>query len=98
MPADRNTIEKLKNMAKRMRIDAIELAFKAGKNGAHLGGGLSAIEILAVLYGYTMNYSKEMRHNPNRDRFLLSKGHGTLAYYTALHEAGLISKQKLYNL
>ena len=83
-------------MAKRMRINAIELAHKAGKSGAHLGGGLSAIDIMAVLYGYEMNISNENKLDINRDRFLLSKGHGTLAYYTALYEAGIISKEKLF--
>jgi len=78
-----------------MREEALELARSAGKNGAHLGGGLSAIEIMAVLYGYVMNIPQN-RLDPNRDRFILSKGHGTLAYYPALYEAGLITKEKLH--
>lgn len=71
--------------AKNMRRLAIEMAYKAGNNGAHLGGGLSIIEIMAAIYS---NY------NPN-DRVILSKGHGTLGYYTALAEFGFISKEKL---
>jgi len=84
-------------MAARMREHAIKLAYQAGKNGAHLGGGLSSIEILAALYGHAMNISKETLTDLNRDRFLLSKGHGTLAYYPALFEAGLISRDELYS-
>lgn len=89
------TVEELNQMAERMRETALELAHNAGKNGAHLGGGLSAIEIMAVLYGYVMNIPQD-QSDLNRDRFILSKGHGTLAYYTALYEAGLITKEKLY--
>lgn len=85
----------LEQMAKRMRVTALNLAYHAGKKGAHLGGGLSAIEILAALYGYAMNITYDTRMAPERDRFLLSKGHGTLAYYPALFEAGLISRETL---
>ena len=85
----------LEQMAHRMRLAAIELAHRAGKKGAHLGGALSAIEIMAALYGYAMNISYDNRMAPDRDRFLLSKGHGTLAYYPALFEAGLLSKDTL---
>jgi transketolase len=82
-------------MAARMRRTALDLAYSAGPNGAHLGSGLSIIEIMAVLYGGILNIDP---HNPrweDRDRFILSKGHGTLGYYTALAEAGLISSDEL---
>ncbi|MGO5115125.1 transketolase [Candidatus Avoscillospira sp. LCP25S3_F1] len=85
----------LEQMAHRMRVATIELAHRAGKKGAHLGGALSAIEIMAALYGYAMNISYDNRMAPDRDRFLLSKGHGSLAYYTALFESGLISRETL---
>ncbi len=96
MGRDLLDITQIAKMAKNMRINAIELAYKAGKSGSHLGGGLSAIEIMASLYGHAMNISKDNITDINRDRFLLSKGHGTLAYYTALYEAGLITKEKLF--
>ena len=89
------TTKALEDMAARMRKNAIELAHQAGRNGAHLGGGLSAIEILAVLYGYEMRFDTQNLTNMNRDRFILSKGHATLAYYTALHEAGILSEETL---
>lgn len=85
----------LEQMAQRMRVAALDLAYHAGKKGAHLGGALSAIEIMAALYGYAMNVMYDNRTAPERDRFLLSKGHGTLAYYPALCEAGLISRETL---
>ncbi len=88
-------INKLQEMAKHMRLKAIELAHQSGKNGAHLGGGLSAIEILAVLYGHVLELTSENVRCNSRNRFVLSKGHGTLAYYTALMEAGILSKEMI---
>jgi transketolase len=88
-------IEMLQEMAKRMRCKAIELAYKAGKNGAHLGGGLSSIEIMAVMYGHVLGLTSENIKNECRNRFVLSKGHGTLAYYTALMETGILSEEML---
>ena len=85
----------LEKMAHRMRETALRLAYGAGKKGAHLGGGLSCIEILAALYGHAMNISPENKNDLHRDRFLLSKGHGTLAYYPALMEAGLMTEEEL---
>ena len=55
------------------------------------------MEILAVLYGTVMNISKASLENPDRDRFIISKAHGVLAYYTALYEAGIISKDQLFS-
>jgi transketolase len=89
------TLHDMQLMAARMRRTALDLAYSAGHNGAHLGSGLSIIEIMAVLYGGILNIDP---HNPRweeRDRFILSKGHGTLGYYTALAEAGLISREEL---
>ena len=42
---------KLTDMAKRMRLNGLEIAFSTGNKGAHVGGGCSCMEILAVLYG-----------------------------------------------
>ena len=81
-------IERINALAKKMRISAIEMGHAAGRKGAHFGGGLSCIEILACLYGGIMNIDP---HNPtrdNRDVFILSKAHGVLALYTALAHTG----------
>jgi transketolase len=88
-------IKNIKPMADRMRKKALQLAFSAGNNGAHLGSGLSIIEIMAVLYGGIMKIDPKNPRWEGRDRFILSKGHGTLGYYTALEEAGLISDEEL---
>ncbi|MCI8744908.1 MAG: transketolase [Lachnospiraceae bacterium] len=82
-------------MAKRMRLKALDMAFHAGKAGAHLGGGLSSIEILAVLYGEIARLDCSNPYWEDRDRILISKAHCVLAYYTALNEAGFITDEEL---
>ena len=82
-------------IAQRMRLKALEMAFKSGKNGAHLGGGLSAIEILATLYGKVLNVNPLNPFDENRDRLIISKGHCVLAYYTALLEKGFMTEDDL---
>jgi transketolase len=79
-----------------MRRDIIELAFLAGYNGAHIAPSLSIVEILAVLYHYFLNYDITNHFWELRDRFILSKGHGALALYTALKSCGIITKEMLY--
>lgn len=82
-------------MAKRMRLKALEMAYKSGKNGAHLGGGLSAIEILATLYHNILQVDSTNPFDDNRDRLIVSKGHCVLAYYTALYEKGFLNDEDL---
>ena len=88
-------IDQVEVMAKNMRLHALEMAYKAGEKGAHLGGGLSCIEILAVLYGGIASLKSEEPLWKNRDRILISKAHAVLAYYTALNEKGFISTSEL---
>ena len=86
----------LSEMAKRMQINIIKLAYMVGNKGAHIAPALSCNEIMAVLYGCVMHLNPSNPKYDDRDRFLLGKGHGALALYAALHEAGLISKEKLF--
>lgn len=86
---------KLTDMAKRMRLNGLEMAFSTGNKGAHLGGGFSCMEILAVLYGAVLSLDPKNPTDPNRDRFLPSKNHCTLAHFPALYEAGFIPKAEL---
>lgn len=78
-----------------MRLRALEMAYKSGQNGAHLGGGLSAIEIMATLYHDVLHVDPCKPCDENRDRLIVSKGHCVLAYYTALYEKGFLSTQDL---
>lgn len=90
-----NKINDLLLMSKRMRIKALEMAYLAGKNGAHLGGSLSSIEILAVLYGAVARFDNKNPNWDDRDRILISKAHCVLAYYTALYEVGFLTDNDL---
>lgn len=82
-------------MAFRMRRKVLDMALGAGSSAAHIGGGLSMIDITATLYGAIMRHDSKNPLWADRDRFILSKGHGVLGYYTALHEAGYLSEQDL---
>ena len=75
---------------KDIRRRILELAFRAGSNGSHLGGSLSAVEILNTLYhsGFNFNPADEVR-----DRLILSKGHAALALYCVLESVGIITKE-----
>lgn len=74
--------------SKTMRLNVLRLAVQAGAEGkgVHLAPSLSAVEILAALFMEVLR---------PQDVFILSKGHGGLAYYTALREAGVISDEQL---
>lgn len=83
--------------ALRMRRNIIELAWRAGAKGAHLAPSLSIADIMAVLYTRVLKIDPQNPKWPDRDRFLLSKGHGALGCYVAMHEAGVISKEDLFS-
>ena len=88
-------IRNLEDMAVRMRKNVLKMALEAGANSSHFGGGLSIIDITATLYGAIMNLDSNNPEMKNRDRFILSKGHGVLGYYTALSEVGFIPEVDL---
>ncbi len=88
-------IAKIEAHAKNMRKYALEMAFSAGGSASHFGGGMSIIDILATLYFGVMNIRETGIQAPNRDRFILSKGHGVIGYYAALAEAGFIEVEEI---
>ena len=90
-------LSEIESLAKKMRISAIETGYHAyctGKNSAHFGGALSAIEILACLYGGIMDIDPKNLDKPH-DIFIMSKGHGVLALYTALAHKNFFPLEKL---
>ena len=95
MPDRNKKIIEIQNMAKRMRRKVLDMALTAGASSSHFGGGLSIIDITATLYGQIMNLDPKNPEWIERDRFILSKGHGVLGYYTALSEIGYISEEDL---
>lgn len=92
---DEKEICRLNDIALEMRRDALKMSLAAGSAGAHYGGGLSIVEIMCVLYMKIMHIDKTNTRNEQRDRFILSKGHGVLAYYAAMKQIGLISEETL---
>ena len=79
-------------MALRMRKRILDMSLRC-EGPTHLGGGLSLVEIMAVLYGSVMNFQIENPRWADRDRCILSKGHGVLGLYTALAEVGFIEEE-----
>ena len=95
MSKKKDILNKINEMTKRMRKNILDMSLSAGSESSHFGGGLSIVEITATLFGSIMSYDPKNPEWEDRDRFILSKGHGCLGYYTALHEIGLISKDDL---
>ena len=89
-------INEIADKAKTMRKHAIKLTLGAGAPGAHIGPGLSIMEIVSTLYFGVMKIDPKNPDWPDRDRFLLSKGHAVLGLYPALAEAGFFSIEMLY--
>lgn len=86
---------KMMNLEERaygLRRDIIEEVYRSG--AGHVGGDLSVIDILTVLYFKVMNVSPENWTSPDRDRFFLSKGHCVDALYMVLGEKGFFDKQE----
>ncbi len=78
------TIEELKRMAGIIRCDIIEMICTAG--AGHPGGSLSATDIVTALYFRVMRIDPTKPGWPERDRFILSKGHACPVWYAALAE------------
>ncbi|MDB3945453.1 transketolase [Gammaproteobacteria bacterium] len=77
--------------ARRLRRSILDMALEAGSSSAHIGGALSIVDVTAVLFGQIMRVNLKNPEWPDRDRYILSKGHACLAYYAALHDIGYIS-------
>ena len=95
MKSREKIIQSIEVMSKRMKKNLLDTALAAGASSSHFGGGLSLIDITATLYGAILKYDTKNPEWSERDRFILSKGHGVLGYYTALVEAGFIPKKDL---
>lgn len=93
--ADIDKVKKSDAAAKRIRRRIIDMAYRTGNTGAHLGGSLSLVELLAGLYTVTVRYNTNDPAWEGRDRVILSKGHAALALYPALAEGGIIHEEEL---
>lgn len=87
----------LRDRATTLRRHIVEMLAEAGSG--HPGGSLSAVEIVTVLYfGGFLRYDPARPDWPDRDRFILSKGHGVPVQYAALAEAGYFPVDELRTL
>lgn len=79
-------MENLKALAYELRENVIDMIVE-GKAG-HIGGDMSVMEILTEIYFEQMNISPENQDDPDRDKFIMSKGHSVEAYYAVLARKG----------
>ena len=93
---DDETIHRLNLSAVKIRKHVIEMLYRA-KSG-HPGGSLSAVDALVALYFRHMKHNPKKPCDPNRDRFILSKGHAAPALYAVLAESGYFPTAELKNL
>ena len=89
-------IKELQKIAYKIRRDAIDAVYSA--ESGHPGGSLSIAEILAYLYFEEMNIDPKNPGKPDRDRFVLSKGHAAPGLYAALAERGYFPVEELNTL
>jgi transketolase len=82
-------------LSKKLRVRILEMALKVGKNGSHIGGALSIVDLLVILYKNVLKFNIEDKLNNNRDRFILSKGHSANALYGILEIFEYMSKEEV---
>ena len=89
-------ITDLKRIANRIRIDIVKMIGAAGSG--HPGGSLSAVELLVALYFRVLRHDPRRPDWPDRDRFVLSKGHGAPVLYATYAHAGYLDPAVLPTL
>jgi len=87
------SLAELQELARRARVHIVRTI--AGAHGGHMGGPLSAIDMLIALYFRILDVRPEEPDWPDRDRFVLSKGHSSIALYTALAMRGYFPVEEL---
>ena len=92
---NKSFVHQAEELARQIRRDMLTLAHQS--KTPHIGPALSCVDILTVLYAGIMNTNCHSPLMANRDRFILSKGHGALALYTCLSHMGFLSKQVLFS-
>ena len=89
-------VKDIERAAARIRYNIVRMI--GACHTGHLGGSCSLADIAAVLYGHVMNYDPKNVSLPERDRFLLSKGHAALVQYAAMAEIGCFPEEELDTL
>ena len=91
-----NNVQELKSMAKLIRKDIVSMLTESASG--HPGGSLSAADIVTTLFFKEMNIDANNPKNPDRDRFVLSKGHAAPVLYSALARKGFFPVEELTTL
>jgi transketolase len=86
-------VGELEDLARQARVHIVRSIATA--RGGHLGGPLSAIDMLVALYFRVLDVRPQEPDWPDRDRFILSKGHSSIAWYTALAMRGFFPVEEL---
>ncbi len=94
VPADAETLGRL---CRHVRRDILDLTWHSGTASSHVGGELSVVEILTVLFFHTLRLDPERPDWPGRDRLVLSKGHASAAMYVALAWRGFFPHERLFD-
>jgi len=90
------SVKEMEAVARELRRHIVRMTGKAGSG--HPGGSLSAVEIITVLYFQKLRHRPEAPGWPERDRFILSKGHAAPLLYAALAECGYFPREELSTL
>ncbi|MCL6582832.1 MAG: transketolase [bacterium] len=93
---DKDEKEQLERLAAELRKYIVIMNCYAGSG--HPGGALSAADIVAYLFHKELNFSPANYQDPNRDRFILSKGHSCMVLYAALAQKGFFSTEEFKKL
>lgn len=86
-------IDRYREIARQVRVSSIKMVYAA--HSGHPGGSLSAADILTVLYFKELNIDPLTPDDPDRDRFILSKGHASPGFYSVLSFRGFFPQQML---
>jgi len=92
----RPDVKKLRVTAKQFRRDILTILTKAGSG--HTGGSLSCVEVILAIYSYKLRFDASNPEWKDRDRFVLSKGHGCPTLYVTLAHFGFFPKSELDTL
>ena len=92
--ADKETVKKLRLLANEQRRLFLRLCYENG-DGIHIGGDMSATDIMIALYHYKMTVDPKNIAMPTRDRFVLSKGHGAVSMYMAMALKGFFNYDEI---
>ncbi len=92
-PVDALELDRLREAARRIRVEVIRAVYHA--RAGHLGGPLSAADFLAALYFHELRIRPDEPAWPDRDRFVLSKGHSSIGLYAAMALRGYFPVEEL---